>query len=125
MTTAIADSHRHDAELIWSYQHMGHQLRPCTAAIGLGSYDLEVAVHAATLYHEGMFPVVVLTGATSAASAHRFPRVRLSRSGSGRWSWVFPKPPSSSNRTRPTPGRTSSCPEKSFRTPGSPWIPSC
>lgn len=70
----IADAHWHDARIIWNYHQMGHELRPCSAAIGLGCDELGVAAHTARLYHEGLFPVVVFTGATSRRTAVRFPR---------------------------------------------------
>jgi uncharacterized SAM-binding protein YcdF (DUF218 family)/DNA-binding transcriptional regulator YiaG len=63
-----------DAELIWDYHQMKHQLRPCAAAIGLGSHDLGVASFAAELYHAGLFPVLVFSGANSPTTAARFPR---------------------------------------------------
>jgi uncharacterized SAM-binding protein YcdF (DUF218 family) len=63
-----------DAETIWDYHQMHHQQRQCDAAIGLGSHDLGVAVFAAKLYHAGMFPVVVFSGANSPTTAQRFPR---------------------------------------------------
>ncbi|WP_103887465.1 YdcF family protein [Actinacidiphila yanglinensis] len=53
---------------------MGHELKPCSAAIALGSLDLGVATAAADLYHDGMFPKVVFTGDTSTATRARFPR---------------------------------------------------
>ncbi|MFJ5607813.1 YdcF family protein [Streptomyces sp. NPDC093221] len=53
---------------------MGHELKPCSAAITLGSLDLGVATTAAGLYRAGMFPTVVFTGDTSAATQARFPR---------------------------------------------------
>ena len=53
---------------------MHHPLRPCSAGIGLGSHDLGVATLAADLYHQGLFPVLVLTGANSPTTAARFPR---------------------------------------------------
>ena len=37
------DQHRADARFIWDYHQMNHQLRPCSAGIGLGSHDLGVA----------------------------------------------------------------------------------
>lgn len=70
----IADNHWRDAETIWNYHQMGHDTRPCGAAIGLGSHDLGVATFAAELYHAGMFPVIVFSGATSSTTAARFPR---------------------------------------------------
>jgi uncharacterized SAM-binding protein YcdF (DUF218 family) len=71
---AVSDTHRRDAEAVWDFHQMRHELRPCTAAVALGSYDLGVAEHTATLWHEGMFPVVVFTGANSPVTADRFPR---------------------------------------------------
>jgi uncharacterized SAM-binding protein YcdF (DUF218 family) len=66
--------HRRDAEIIWNYHMMGHRPRPCSAAIGLGSHDLGVATFAAELYHAGMFPTLVFSGANSPTTASRFPR---------------------------------------------------
>lgn len=70
----IAEQHWQDAELIWDYHQMGHQLRPCDVAIGLGSHDLGVAGYAAELYQAGMFPLVVFSGGNSPTTAARFPR---------------------------------------------------
>jgi hypothetical protein len=66
----VTDQHRADAKLIWDY----HQLRPCSAGIGLGSHDLGVATLAADLYHAGLFPVLVFSGGNSPTAAARFPR---------------------------------------------------
>jgi uncharacterized SAM-binding protein YcdF (DUF218 family) len=75
MTTGpVTTRHRADAELIWDYHQMHHQLRPCSAGIGLGSHDPEVATLAAALYHAGLFPVVVFSGANSPTTVARFPR---------------------------------------------------
>ena len=68
----VAD--RADAGTIWDFHQMHHQQRPSEAAIGLGSRDLGVATFAARLYHAGMFPVVVFSGANSPGTAERFPR---------------------------------------------------
>jgi uncharacterized SAM-binding protein YcdF (DUF218 family) len=72
--TAISDADRADARAVWDFHQMGHEPRPCSAAITLGSLDLGVATATADLYHAGMFPVVVFTGDTSAATKERFPR---------------------------------------------------
>jgi uncharacterized SAM-binding protein YcdF (DUF218 family) len=53
---------------------MNHERRRCSAAIGLGSHDLGVAALAARLYHDGLVPVLVFSGATSPTTAARFPR---------------------------------------------------
>lgn len=72
--TEISATDRADAETIWDYHQMHHQRRPCSAAIGLGSHDLGVAAFAAKLYHAGLFPVVVFSGANSPTTAGVFPR---------------------------------------------------
>nr|WP_222109246.1 YdcF family protein [Streptomyces cupreus] len=53
---------------------MGHEPRPCSVAIGLGSHDLGVADTTADLYHQGMAPLIVFTGATSRTTRERMPR---------------------------------------------------
>ncbi|MEU1349734.1 YdcF family protein [Streptomyces sp. NPDC005795] len=63
-----------DAQVLWDYHQMHHELRPCSVAIGLGSHDLGVADTAADLYKRGMAPLIVFTGATSATSRERMPR---------------------------------------------------
>ncbi|WP_326760320.1 YdcF family protein [Streptomyces phaeochromogenes] len=63
-----------DARLLWDYHRMHHDRRPCSVAVGLGSHDLAVADVAAGLYHRGMAPVIVFTGATSPTTRTRMPR---------------------------------------------------
>ncbi|MGW3678148.1 YdcF family protein [Streptomyces prasinus] len=63
-----------DAQRLWDFQQMGHEPRPCSVAIGLGSHDLGVADTTANLYHRGMAPVIVFTGATSRTTRERMPR---------------------------------------------------
>ncbi|MCF3132523.1 YdcF family protein [Streptomyces olivochromogenes] len=70
----MADTHFHDAKLIWDYHQMGHTPRPCSAAVGLGSHDLGVATTAAGLYRVGLFPLVVFSGGNSPTTRARFPR---------------------------------------------------
>lgn len=74
MTGTITDDQWRDAEAVWQYHQMGHELRPVDVAIGLGSHDLAVAAFAAELYHAGLFPVLVFTGGNSPTTAARFPR---------------------------------------------------
>lgn len=59
-----------DAQRLWDFQQMGHEPRPCSVAVGLGSHDLGVADTTADLYHQGMAP------ARTSAS-----RARSSKSG--------------------------------------------
>jgi uncharacterized SAM-binding protein YcdF (DUF218 family)/transcriptional regulator with XRE-family HTH domain len=70
----ITEQNWQDAQLIWDYHQVGHELSPCDAAIGLGSHDLGVAAYAAELYHAGLFPVLVFSGANSPTTTMRFPR---------------------------------------------------
>ncbi|MFC9531137.1 YdcF family protein [Streptomyces sp. NPDC056975] len=68
-TQAWADTRR-----LWDYHQMGHTVRPCSVAIGLGSHDLGVADAAVALYKRGMAPLLVFTGATSPTTRERMPR---------------------------------------------------
>ncbi|MGW1589274.1 YdcF family protein [Streptomyces sp. NPDC002386] len=63
-----------DTRRLWDYHQMGHALRPCSVAIGLGSHDLGVAETAVDLYKRGMAPLLVFTGATSPTTRERMPR---------------------------------------------------
>ena len=53
---------------------MGHELSPCSVAIGLGSHDLGVADTTVELYRRGLMPLIVFTGATSPTTRERMPR---------------------------------------------------
>ena len=70
-TTALPQDLRADVETLWSYHDMGHEPRHCDVGIGLGSHDLGVATHTAELYHQGMFPHIVFTGAKPRRSRRR------------------------------------------------------
>ncbi|WBB57433.1 YdcF family protein [Verrucosispora sp. WMMD573] len=71
---SIPDEIRVEVETLWRYHDMGHELRPCDVGIGLGSHDLGVAVIATRLFHEGLFPWIVFTGANAPTTVERFPR---------------------------------------------------
>jgi uncharacterized SAM-binding protein YcdF (DUF218 family) len=62
-----------DAQTIWDYHHMHHELQACDAAVGLGSHDLGVATFAAELYQRRLFSILVFSGANSPTTAARFP----------------------------------------------------
>ncbi|AGM10499.1 YdcF family protein [Amycolatopsis keratiniphila] len=70
----LPDDLRHDVRTLWDYHDMGHDLRPADIGIGLGSHDLGVATCAAELFHAGMFPRIVFTGANAPTTVERFPR---------------------------------------------------
>ncbi len=63
-----------DAQTLWDYHQLGHELRPTDIAIGLGSHDIGVAEHAADLYHRGLFPLIIFTGANAPTTVDIFPR---------------------------------------------------
>ncbi|MFD9953197.1 YdcF family protein [[Kitasatospora] papulosa] len=63
-----------DAQLLWDFQQMHHDPRPCSVGIGLGSHDLGVADATVNLYQRGMFPLILFTGATSRTTRDRMPR---------------------------------------------------
>ncbi|WP_306311611.1 YdcF family protein [Streptomyces hydrogenans] len=63
-----------DAHRLWDFQQMGHEVRPCSVGIGLGSHDLGVADVVVGLYRQGMFPLMVFTGATSRTTEGRMPK---------------------------------------------------
>ncbi|MDX8033414.1 YdcF family protein [Lentzea sp. BCCO 10_0856] len=73
-TTVLPQDLRADVETLWAYHDMGHEPRRCDVGIGLGSHDLGVATHTAELYHQGMFPRIVFTGANAPTTIERFPR---------------------------------------------------
>lgn len=63
-----------DAQTLWDYHQLGHELRPTDIAIGLGSHDIGVAEHTADLYLRGLFPLIVFTGANAPTTVNVFPR---------------------------------------------------
>lgn len=63
-----------DARTVWHHHLMGHEPRPCSVGVGLGSHDLGVATAAAQRYAAGFFPVLLFTGGNSATTRARFPR---------------------------------------------------
>lgn len=71
---AIPEAIRADVQTLWRYHDMHHELRPCDVGIGLGSHDPGVAVIATRLFHEGLFPWIVFTGANAPTTVERFPR---------------------------------------------------
>ena len=70
----ITDQHRRDAQIVWNYHLLGHPRTPADVAIVLGSCDPGVAPFAAELYHQGLFPLLVFSGATSGSTIDVFPQ---------------------------------------------------
>jgi uncharacterized SAM-binding protein YcdF (DUF218 family) len=63
-----------DAETLYDFNQMRHELHPCSVGIGLGSHDPNVPVYAAELYHRRLFPLLIFTGASAPTTVDRFPR---------------------------------------------------
>ncbi|CAM2986296.1 YdcF family protein [Saccharomonospora xinjiangensis] len=73
-STALPAAVRADAGTLWRYHVLDHPPRHTDVGIGLGSHDLGVADHTAALYLDGLFPLVVFTGAATPTTVGRFPR---------------------------------------------------
>lgn len=63
-----------DAEVVWDYHQLHHELVPCSAALVLGGNDIGVASFAAELYHRSLFPVMVFSGGKTRGTEKLFPR---------------------------------------------------
>jgi len=73
-TVPVPEALRADVDTVWDYHNMHHEVRISDVGIGLGSHDLGVATCAADLYNEGMFPLIVFTGANAPTTVSAFPR---------------------------------------------------
>jgi uncharacterized SAM-binding protein YcdF (DUF218 family) len=62
-----------DARALFAFNQLHHELRPCSVGIGLGSHDPGVADVTAALFHRGVFPLIVFTGANAPTTRDRFP----------------------------------------------------
>lgn len=70
----VPDDVRDDIEILWNFHDVHHAATTADVGIVLGCHDLGVATCAARLYHEGAFPLLVITGANSVTTRARFPR---------------------------------------------------
>ncbi|MQA12416.1 MAG: YdcF family protein [Pseudonocardiaceae bacterium] len=73
-TATVPDHIRAEVETLWNFHRLDHELRPVDVAVGLGSHDPGVAKYTANLYHDGLFPLIVFTGANAPTTVDRFPR---------------------------------------------------
>jgi uncharacterized SAM-binding protein YcdF (DUF218 family) len=72
--TEIPQELYQDVVTLFAYNQMEHEIRPCAVGVGLGCHDLGVATYAAELFHRGMFPLLVFTGANSHTTVDLFPK---------------------------------------------------
>lgn len=50
------------AKALWNYHQMNHVLAKSDCILALGSHDLRVAERVAELYHQGLAPLVIMSG---------------------------------------------------------------
>ena len=50
------------AKTLWNYHQMNHVLAKSDCILALGSHDLRVAERVAELYHQGLAPLVIMSG---------------------------------------------------------------
>src|SRR4051794_15393415 len=74
MIATIPESLLPSVRALWEYHDMGHGARKADVAIGLGSHDLGVATCCAELFHQGLVPRIVFTGANAPTTIAKFPR---------------------------------------------------
>jgi uncharacterized SAM-binding protein YcdF (DUF218 family) len=70
----VSDDDLADAQLLWNFHQVGHELRRCDVAVAPGCLDLAVADTAAQLWARGLFDRVVFSGALTQASRALFPK---------------------------------------------------
>lgn len=74
MTENLPAAIRADVEVLWDFNQLHHEIRRSDIGIGLGGHDPNVAIYTAELYHQGIFPLIVFTGANAPTTVDRFPR---------------------------------------------------
>jgi uncharacterized SAM-binding protein YcdF (DUF218 family) len=73
LEATVLDSIWSDIRVLWDFNLMHHQLRRCSAGIGLGSHDPNVPTYTADLFHLGMYRTIVFTGANAPTTIGRYP----------------------------------------------------
>jgi hypothetical protein len=72
-STGLPQDILEDARLLFDFNQLHQELRPCSVGIGLGSHDPGVPDVTAALFHRGVFPLIVFTGANARTTRDRFP----------------------------------------------------
>jgi uncharacterized SAM-binding protein YcdF (DUF218 family) len=70
----VTEDDRNRAMLVARFLRPRHEPRPAGVAVGLGSIGVRTAATCAGLYHAGLAPRLVFSGANNAYTAHLFPR---------------------------------------------------
>lgn len=58
------------ALVLWDYHRLDHELAPSDGILVFGSNDLRVAAHAADLFHAGLAPWILFSGARGRMTEH-------------------------------------------------------
>ncbi len=58
----ITEAMMKQAEVVWNFHLMHHDMKPCDAIFALGSNDPRVAEHAAQLFLDGYAPLLIFSG---------------------------------------------------------------
>lgn len=58
------------ALVLWDYHQLGHEAAPADGIVVFGSNDLRVARHAADLFHAGLAPWILFSGARGRMTGH-------------------------------------------------------
>jgi len=69
----IAADHLRDAQTVWDHHLLHHPRVAADVGIVLGCCDIQVPRYAADLYHQGLVPLLLFTGATSSTTIDVFP----------------------------------------------------
>lgn len=59
----MSPDHLAAALVLWDYHRLNHEITPAEGILVFGSSDLRVAEHAADLFHRGLAPWILLSGA--------------------------------------------------------------
>jgi len=71
MTTPLLPSAvDHAARVLWDYHRLDEPIHPAGGILVFGSNDLRVATHAADLYHRGIGPWILFSGARGRMTEH-------------------------------------------------------
>lgn len=66
----MSPDHLAAARILWDYHRLNHQLLPSDGILVFGSNDLRVAAHAAELFHRGLAPWILFSGARGRMTGH-------------------------------------------------------
>lgn len=66
----MSPDHLAAARILWDYHRLNHELLPADGILVFGSNDLRVAAHVAELFHRGLAPWILFSGARGRMTEH-------------------------------------------------------